>query len=144
MDAPGSIQALFPHVRQVARVIRTRTVTRWKGNGRTRKRVTETHTETVYLVTSLTGREAAPDHIAAYVRGHWSIENEVHLVRDVTLREDSSKVRAGSRPRALATLRNLTAGLIRQAGHNGIAATIRDAEYNRTLLLALLRLTSAL
>ena len=144
MDAPGSIQALFPHVRQVARVIRTRTVTRWKGNGRTRTRVTETHTETVYLVTSLTGREAAPDHIAAYVRGHWSIENEVHLVRDVTLREDSSKVRAGSRPRALATLRNLTAGLIRQAGHSGIAATIRDAEYDKTLLLALLRLTSAL
>jgi hypothetical protein len=34
--------------------------------------------------------------------------------------------------------------LIRQAGHNGIAATIRDAEYDRTLLLALLRLTSAL
>ena len=35
-------------------------------------------------------------------------------------------------------------GLIRQAGYNGIAATIRDAEYDNTLLLALLRLTPAL
>ena len=34
--------------------------------------------------------------------------------------------------------------LIRQAGRDGIAATIRDAEYDRTLLFALLRLTSAL
>jgi predicted transposase YbfD/YdcC len=144
MDAPESIKALFPHVRQIARVIRTRTVTRWKGNGKTRTRITETHTETVYLVTSLSAREAAPEHIAAYVRGHWSIENEVHLVRDVTLREDSSKVRAGSRPRALATLRNLTLGLIRQGGHQDIAATIRDAEYDNALIMALLRLTSHL
>ena len=144
MDAPESIKALFPHVRQIARVIRTRTVTRRKGNGKTRTRITETHTETVYLVTSLSAREAAPEHIAAYVRGHWSIENEVPLVRDVTLREDSSKVRAGSRPRALATLRNLTMGLIRQDGHQDIAATIRDAEYDDALIMALLRLTSHL
>jgi predicted transposase YbfD/YdcC len=141
MDAPGEVKALFPHAAQVARVIRTRTVTYWKGNGKTWTRVTETSSETVYLIASLTAREAAPEHIAAYARGQWSIENEVHLVRDVTLREDSSKVRAGSRPRALATLRNLTTGLIRQSGRNDIAATIRDAEYDNDLLLALLRLT---
>ncbi len=141
MDAPGEIKALFPHAAQVARVIRTRTVTSWKGNGKTRARVTETSSETVYLITSLTAREAAPEHIAAYARGHWGIENEVHLVRDVTLREDASKVRAGSRPRVLATFRNLATGLIRQAGRDDIAATIREAEYNNDLLLALLRLT---
>ena len=141
MDAPGEIKALFPHAAQVARVIRTRTVTSWKSNGKKRTRVTETSTETVYLVTSLTAREAGPEHIAAYIRGHWSVENEVHYVRDVTLREDASKIRAGSRPRALATLRNLTAGLIRQSGHDDIAATIRDTEYDNDLLYALLRIT---
>ncbi len=144
MDAPEEVKALFPHAAQVARVIRTRTVTSWKHDGKKRTRVTKTSTETVYVITSLTAREAAPEHIAAYVRRHWSIENEVHLVRDVTLREDSLKVRAGSRPRALTTLRNLTTGLIRQAGHDDIAATIRKAEYDNTLLHALLRLTPAL
>jgi predicted transposase YbfD/YdcC len=124
MDAPEEIKDRFPHVRQVARVVRTRTVTYWKGNGKTWSLVTETSSETVYLVTSLTAREAGPEHIAAYARRHWSIENKVHLVRDVTLREDSSKVRAQSRPRNLATLRNLVTGLIRQAGRNDIAATI--------------------
>ena len=99
MDAPEEITARFPHVRQVAKVIRTRTVTWWKGDGKNPKRVTETSTETVYLITSLTAREAGPEHIAAYIRDHWGIENKVHLVRDVTLREDSSKVSADSRPR---------------------------------------------
>jgi hypothetical protein len=28
----------------------------------------------VYLVTSLTAREAGPEHIAAYIRSHWAIE----------------------------------------------------------------------
>ena len=75
MDAPEEVKALFPHVRQVAKVTRTRTVTTWKGNGKTRERVTRTHTETVYLITSLTAREAGPEHIAAYIRMHWGIEN---------------------------------------------------------------------
>ncbi|HEX7162012.1 MAG TPA: ISAs1 family transposase [Trebonia sp.] len=143
MDAPEEVKALFPHAAQVARVIRTRTVTSSKHDGKKRTRVTKTSAETVYVITSLTAREAAPEHIAAYTRSHWGIENEVHLVRDVTLREDSLKVRAGSRPRALVALRNLTTGLIRQSGRGDIAATIREAEYDNTLLLALLRLTPA-
>jgi predicted transposase YbfD/YdcC len=144
MDAPESVKALFPHAAQVARVIRARTVTSWKHDGKKRTRVTETHAETVYVITSLSAREAAPGHVAAYARDHWGIENEVHYVRDVTFREDASKVRAGSRPRAMATLRNLIMGLIRQSGRDDIAATIRDAEHDKDLLLALLRLTPAL
>ena len=41
-------------------------------------------------------------------------------------------------------IRNLIMGLIRQAGHEDIAATIRKAEYDNDLLLALLRLTTDL
>jgi predicted transposase YbfD/YdcC len=140
MNAPAEVKALFPAAEQVARVIRTRTVTSWKSDGHTRTRVTETGTETVYLIITMTARQAPPEHIAVYIRDHWSIENRVHWVRDVTLREDSSQVRAGSRPRIMATLRNLTMSLIRQAGLKGIAATIRDAEGDNDLLLAILRL----
>ena len=65
-------------------------------------------------------------------------------MRDVTLREDASKVCADNRARNLATLRNLEMGLIRQHGRTGIAATIRDAQYDNNLLHALLRLEPAL
>jgi predicted transposase YbfD/YdcC len=140
MDAPARIRAMFPHARQAARITRnvTRTVTVRTGRQRTTAR--KTSTETVYAVTSLSAREAAPAHLAAYIRGHWSIENQVHWVRDATFAEDACKVRAGARPRALATLRNLAIGLIRQAGYDSIAGTIRKAEYDKSLLLAILGL----
>jgi hypothetical protein len=48
------------------------------------------------------------------------------------------------RAHALATLRNLATGLIRQAGRDGIAATIREAEYDNDLPPALLHLTPRL
>ena len=83
MDAPEEIKARFPGAGQIAKVIRTRTVTAWKSNGKRRTRVTETSTETVYLVTSLTAREAGPEHVAAYARGHWIID----VRHEVALRE---------------------------------------------------------
>ena len=143
MDAPARIREMFPHARQAARITRTISRTTRRRNGKTWERVVKTTRETVYVITSLDRREAGPAHIAAYARGHWGIENKVHYVRDVTFREDPSTVRAGSRPRVLATLRNLVIGLIRQAGYTSIAATIRQAEYDKTLLLAILRLTPA-
>jgi predicted transposase YbfD/YdcC len=142
-DAPARIRAMFPHARQIARITRTVTRTVTARSGRQRTTTRKTSSETVYIITSLSAREAGPAHIAAYVRGHWGIENKVHWVRDVTFAEDASKVRAGSRPRVLATLRNLAIGLIRQAGYTGIAGTIRAAEYETALLLAILGLTAA-
>ncbi|HEX3964042.1 MAG TPA: hypothetical protein VHZ03_46590 [Trebonia sp.] len=100
-------------------------------------------------------RDRLPDHQPVRPRGRprahrrlrpQTLEhrNQVHLVRDVTLREDTSKVHAGNRARNLATLRNAEMGLIRQHGRTGIAATIRDAEYDKHLIHALLRLEPAL
>jgi len=140
MEAPEEVKALFPPAEQVARVVRTRTVTSWLSDGHTRTRVTRTGTETVYLIITMPAREAPPEHIAVYIRRHWSIENRVHYVRDVTLREDSSQVKTDSRPRALVSLRNLSTGLIRQSGHDKIAATLRNAGHDNDLLLAITRL----
>ncbi|MGW1306127.1 hypothetical protein ACWD5R_41595 [Streptomyces sp. NPDC002514] len=50
-------------------------------------------------------------------------------MRDVTFAEDASKIRTGSAPRAMATLRNLAIGLMRQAGWANIAAA---ADYYRS------------
>ena len=143
MNAPDEVRAQFPPAEQVARVIRARTVTSWLNDGHTRTRVTRTSSETVYLIITMTARKASPAHIATYARQHWGIENRLHWVRDVTLGEDSSQVRAGSRPRVLTALRNLNTGLIRQAGRTEIAATTRDAALDNDLLLALLRLGPA-
>ena len=44
-------------------------------------------------------------------RGHWTIENPIHYVRDVTFGEDRSTARTKHSPENLATLRNLVIGL---------------------------------
>jgi len=49
--------------------------------------------------------------IQLFRRGHWTIENPIHYVRDVTFGEDRSTVRTGHAPDNLATLRNLVIGL---------------------------------
>ena len=121
MDAPARIRERFPHARQAALIERyvTRTARVKKGKRLARKTVKSA--VAAFVITSLHAREAAPHHIAGYVRGQWTIENKVHWVRDVTFGEDASRIRTGPRPRIMATLRNLAIGLIRQAGYNEIA-----------------------
>jgi hypothetical protein len=48
------------------------------------------------------------------------------------------------RPRIMVTLRNLVIGLIRQAGHTKIAATIQKVKHDPRPLLAILGLPKAL
>jgi predicted transposase YbfD/YdcC len=114
----------FADAAQVAQV--RRTVTR-KG----RKTV-----EVVYLITS--DSDAAPATLAAWIRGHWHIENKLHWVRDVTYQEDKSLVRTGNAPRVMATLRGLAISLLRLDGHANIAAAnrhhARDPQRTLTLL----------
>jgi predicted transposase YbfD/YdcC len=140
MDAPADLG--FPHAAQVFLIERytTRKVRKRIKNSRRYKTVQVKTAIAVLGITSLSSREAAPEHLATYVRGHWSIENRLHWVRDVTFREDASQVKTGSRPRIMATLRNLVIGLIRQAGYTRIAATLRKIKNSPPLLLSILGL----
>jgi predicted transposase YbfD/YdcC len=91
--------------------------------------------EVVYLITS--DRDAGPAALAAWVRGHWHIENKLHWVRDVTYQEDKSLVRTGNAPRVMASLRSLAISVLRLDGHTNIAAANRHhaRDPQRTLKL---------
>jgi hypothetical protein len=140
LDAPEDLG--FPAAAQVFLIERytTRTARKRPKGSRRYKKVQIRSAVAVLGVTSLSAREAAPEHLAGYVRRHWSIENKIHWVRDVTFREDASQVRDRSRFRVMATLRNLVIGLIRQAGHTRIAATLRKIRNDPLLLTAILGL----
>lgn len=81
--------------------------------------------ETVYGTTSLTPEKAGPERILELSRGHWTIENRLHWVRDVTFDEDRSQIRKASGPRVMASLRNLAISLLRIAGVSYIAEALR-------------------
>ncbi len=115
----------FPHATQVFRVVR-------HTGGLDGQRTTK---EVAWCVTSLTADQAGPDKLGAYLRGHWSIENSVHYVRDVTFREDASTLRTGTAPAAMAIIRNLVITAFRLTGWVNIAAARRHYAHvtHRTL-----------
>lgn len=79
----------------------------------------------VYLITDLTPIQASPRRLLDLARGHWSIENRLHYVRDVSFGEDRSRLRTGSAPQIMAALRNLAITLIPRLGSSQIAASRR-------------------
>jgi hypothetical protein len=102
MDAPGHIKKRFPHARQVALIERyvTRTTRKRKNHGRGYKKVTIRSAVAVFVITSLDAREAAPGHLAGYVRRHWRIENQVHRASEILRRFTTLRPRCGYGPRA--------------------------------------------
>ena len=85
----------------------------------------EIQEEATYGVTSLPPGEATPAQVEALWRGHWTIENKVHHVRDATLGEDACQVRVGNAPQALAALRNGLLSLCRLLGWTLIPDALR-------------------
>ncbi|MFF8102818.1 transposase [Streptomyces sp. NPDC016640] len=79
-------------------------------------------TERIHPVTSLPPGAATGSELAARIRGHRRIENQLHHVRDRTFHEDASKIRTRHLPRVMAGLRNLAIGVHPQDGHTDIGA----------------------
>jgi predicted transposase YbfD/YdcC len=92
----------WPGVQQVLRITRQRTLN------------DKTSIEIVLAITSLTRLHADAEKLLALTRQHWSIENRLHYVRDVSMGEDVCRVRSGHAPQNLSILRNLSIGLIRR------------------------------
>jgi predicted transposase YbfD/YdcC len=92
-------------------------------------------------LTSRPAQRADPKQIATALRSHWSIENGLHYIRDVTFAEDASRVRTRSGPRIMASLRNLAIAVLRRAGYTNIAEGLRWASYSFDHPLTLLGLT---
>ena len=72
---------------------------------------THTTSESRFFISSL-----APDaaHLARIVRGHWAIENGLHWVLDVAMRQDHTRIRTGHAPENLAILQHLALNRLKQ------------------------------
>jgi predicted transposase YbfD/YdcC len=146
-EIPAISSVTTDHGRRARRTIKAALAPAWTGFSgaaqvaQLRRTVTRNGSKTVevvYLITS--DRDASPATLAAWVRGHWHIENKLHWVRDVTYQEDNSLVRTGNAPRVMATLRSLAISLLRLDGHANIAAAnrhhARDPQRTLNLLQA--------
>jgi len=92
---------------------------------RERRIGTKLEVETVYGIASLSRQKAGASRLLDFNRGHWGIENGLHYRRDVTLREDASRIRKGSAGQLMAALRNLILFVLPRAGRKSLPAAIR-------------------
>jgi predicted transposase YbfD/YdcC len=91
----------------------------WRRNGRSIK----TSTQVEFGITSLTRQKVSPLKLLNIRRSHWGIETGLHYRRDVTLREDATRMTVGNAAKIMASLNNLVLALIRQANfHNAAQA----------------------
>ena len=86
----------------------------------------KTEAEIRYFLTSC---DDDPAVLAQAIRRHWSIENSLHWVLDVSFREDDSRVRDRTAARNLALLRKIALNLV--AADRSSQTSVRGRRKNR-------------
>lgn len=108
----------WPGLAQVYRLERQFT---WLRKGQVIKRSCETE----FGISSLSRAKASPSDLLHYRRQHWFIETGLHYRRDVTFKEDATRMTKVAVGRIVATIHNLVISLIKRAGYSNAAKARR-------------------
>jgi predicted transposase YbfD/YdcC len=84
---PFTTKTKYPHLQCAIRVDRTREIVR-------QEKIVKRTTEVSYYVASFSHRLFTAKIVQELIRGHWTIENRLHHVKDRTMREDRYRARA--------------------------------------------------
>ena len=84
----------------------------------------------------LSSQAAKVKAFAKVVRGHWSIESQLHWVLDVTFAEDESRIRRQNAPQTSAVLRRLAVSILSQ--DTTVRDNLRGKRYRACLSTAVL------
>lgn len=116
----------WPEIRQIFHIVRRR---------ESRNHCSEEH---AYGVTSLTQEEAGAEKLLKLNRDHWHIENKLHHVRDMTFREDQSRIRHKGKVQIICAIRNTVITLTALAGFANVMEAIETFAEQRDKALLLL------
>jgi len=121
----------WPGVKQVYRLDRT---IRWLRQGE----IYKISHEVEYGITSLSRQKAAPRKLLVVRRQHWSVETGLHYRRDVTFKEDATRMTKGKAGYILGTIHNFVLRLLKSAGFTNAAQGRRWCAGHLAETLALL------
>jgi predicted transposase YbfD/YdcC len=87
----------------------------------------------------LTSSSLKATDLGPMVRDHWSIENSLHWVMDMTFRDDESRVRTAQAPENYVTLKHMAANLARKApGRDSLRLRLKTAAWDDDYLTSLI------
>ena len=123
-NLPGA--SSWKNLRSLGMVIRRRTIN------------DEEQHEVLFYISSL---PVKVKRLAKAIRGHWSIENQLHWMLDVVVAQDSSRIRQGNGPEISSMLRQLALMILTQDTplSGSIAGKRKQVGWNNDHLDALLR-----
>ena len=81
--------------------------------------------EVVYGITSCAAQVGTAEQLLKWTRAYWGIENGLHYRRDVTLREDATRISQPRLARAMATINNFIIALVRKLRYENLASARR-------------------
>jgi predicted transposase YbfD/YdcC len=127
----------WPGLAQVYRL--ERTIQYWRSGNCYR-----TTCEVEFGITSLTRQKASASRLLEIRRAHWGIEAGLHYRRDVTLKEDATRMTVGNTGIIMASINNLVLALIQQAKFYNAAQARRWFAANLSRAFTLLTTPSLL
>jgi predicted transposase YbfD/YdcC len=95
----------------LAQVYRLERQFQWWRSGRCYR----TSCEVEFGITSLSRAKITPERLLGFRREHWGIETGLHYRRDVTFKEDATRMTIGDTGKVMASINNLVIALIHQA-----------------------------
>ena len=117
----------WPEVKQIFHIVREREY---------REKSSQEH---VYGITSLSKKDACAKELLKLNRNHWHIENKLHHVRDMTFREDQSRIRHHAKAQIMCAVRNTAITLISLAKFSNAMEAIEIFGEQREKALQLVR-----
>jgi predicted transposase YbfD/YdcC len=118
----------FAHARQAVRAERTVT----------NKKTGAVNNGARLYVSSIATDERSPRQMARLIRGHWTVENNIHWLRDAVGREDTCRLRNPNAACALALLRTALLASVRAAGHQRLTLFQESCAEDRSIAVNLI------
>jgi predicted transposase YbfD/YdcC len=128
----GPLASEWPDLRALIAVERTRQLAGRDGQPKS-------STEWSYYISSLNRRTKAA-RLAGYVRGHWSVENNLHWQLDVSFREDERRVRKGDGAENFSRMCRMALNLLKgdKTAKEGVATRRKRCGWDDAYLLKII------
>ena len=86
---------------------------------------------TRWFITSLSVEEAGWERLAKLIRAHWTVENNIHWLKDAVMKEDRTRQRNPNAAQALGLLRTALLAPVRKAGRTSLTQATEDFAANK-------------